>query len=74
VWQNLDPARFAAATGLAVLPVVLEELDGPHDGLARDWPRPDVGSEKHRIYMMQWYAFAALAVALWIGLAWRHRR
>ncbi len=25
VWQNLDPARFAAATGLAVLPIVIEQ-------------------------------------------------
>ena len=29
--------------------------------LVRDWPPPDAGGDKHRIYMMQWYAFAALA-------------
>src|SRR5206468_12463323 len=29
VWQNLDPARFAAATGIAVLPPVIEETPGP---------------------------------------------
>ncbi len=38
VWQNLDPVRFAAATGLPVLPVVIEQVDGPADGLVRDWP------------------------------------
>jgi surfeit locus 1 family protein len=64
VWQNLDPAKFAAATGLAVLPIVVEASEGG-DGLVRDWPRPDAGTEKHRIYMMQWYAFAALAFGLW---------
>ena len=65
VWQNLDPARFAAATGVAVLPVVIEADRARRcadDGLVRDWPAPDFGVEKHRIYMMQWYAFAALAV------------
>jgi surfeit locus 1 family protein len=69
VWQNLDPARFAAASGIAVLPVVIEQIapTGP-DSLVRDWPAPDSGVEKHRIYMMQWYAFAALAVALWLYL------
>jgi surfeit locus 1 family protein len=67
VWQNLDPARFAAASGIAVLPVVIEQIApmGP-DSLVRDWPAPDSGVEKHRIYMMQWYAFAGLAVALWL--------
>jgi surfeit locus 1 family protein len=64
VWQNLDPVRFAAATGVAVLPIVVEATDGD-DRLVRDWPRPDAGTEKHRIYMMQWYAFAALAFGLW---------
>src|SRR5206468_2917660 len=29
LWQNLDPARFAAATGIAVLPAVIEETSGP---------------------------------------------
>jgi len=64
VWQNLDPARYAAATGLAVLPIVVEATDGD-DGLVREWPRPDAGTEKHRVYMMQWYAFAALGFGLW---------
>lgn len=68
VWQNLDPARFAAATGVAVMPAMIEATRAPvpDDGLVRDWPAPDFGVEKHRIYMLQWYAFAALAVALWI--------
>jgi len=70
VWQNLDPARFAAATGIAVLPVVIEQTAAraSDDGLVRDWPAPDFGIDKHRIYMVQWYAFAALAIALWLIL------
>ena len=60
VWQNLDPARFAAATGVAVLPVVIERRRRRcrDDGLVRDWPAPDFGIDTHRIYMVQWYAFA----------------
>jgi surfeit locus 1 family protein len=70
VWQNLDPVRFAAATGVSVLPVVIEQTAAPvpDDGLVRDWPAPDFGIDKHRIYMVQWYAFAALAIALWLIL------
>ena len=73
VWQNLDPVRFADHTGLRVLPIVVEQLDGPDDGLVRDWPRPDLGIEKHRIYMMQWYSFAVLAFGLWGWFTFRPR-
>jgi len=72
VRQNLDPARFAADTGLPVLPVVIEATAPPvpDDGLVRAWPAPDFGVDTHRIYMVQWYAFAAMAGLLWL---WFHR-
>jgi surfeit locus 1 family protein len=73
VWQNLHLERFSAATGLKVLPVFIEATATPvpDDGLVRDWPAPDFGIEKHRIYMVQWYAFAALAIVLWFVYARR---
>lgn len=75
VRQNLDPARIAQATGLPLLPFVIEEDDGgAADALVRRWPPPDLGIEMHRGYMLQWYAFAALAAALWIFFAWRRSR
>jgi surfeit locus 1 family protein len=54
------------------LPAVIEATAAPvpDDGLLRDWPAPDFGIETHRIYMVQWYAFAVLAAALWF---WFHR-
>ena len=66
--QNLDPARFAAATGLAALPAIIEATAAPmpDDGLFRGWPAPDFGIATHRIYMVQWYAFALVAAALWL--------
>ena len=75
VWQNLDPARFTQASGLRVMPVVIDELDGPDDGLVREWPRPDASTDTHRIYMMQWYGFAVLAVGAWSWFTfWRRKR
>jgi surfeit locus 1 family protein len=76
VWQNLDPARFTATTGIRALPIVIEQTRSPQpdDGLVRDWRAPDFGIEKHRIYMVQWYAFAALALGLWLVFTWRGLR
>src|SRR4030095_8716239 len=70
VWQHVDPARFYAATGMAVLPVVIEATDSTQaterdNVLVRDRAAPDFGVEKHEIYMVQWYTFAALAIVLW---------
>ncbi len=76
VWQNLDPLRFGQVSGLAVPPVVIEQTDalGPDDRLARQWPAPDLGIEKHRIYMVQWFAFALMAAGLWLWFTLRRPR
>ncbi len=75
VWQNLDPTRYTTATGIPVLPVLVEQTApfGPDDKLIRDWPAPDFGVDKHRIYMLQWYSFALLAAGLWFYFNLRRR-
>jgi surfeit locus 1 family protein len=66
-WAHLEPARYAERTGRQVLPVYVEASGpGAGEGLARDWPAPDLGTERHLSYMVQWYSFAALAAGLWI--------
>ena len=66
VWQNLDPARVAAATGLRLLPIVIEQDPAaPDDGLVRRWAPAGPDATTHRMYMWQWYAFAALVAVLW---------
>ena len=76
VWQNLDPARFATATGLEVLPIVLEQTEpiDAADKLVRNWLAPDFGVDRHRIYMVQWYLFAATAAGLWLYFTLRRAR
>ena len=73
--ENLDVQRIAAATGLDLLPVIVEQLEPvvPADALVRDWSAPDVGATQNFSYMMQWYSFAVLAAGLWLGLNWRRR-
>ena len=76
VWQHLDVALFARASGLAALPIVLESVapTRPDDTLQRDWPRPDAGVDTNRSYMVQWYTFAALTAGLWAWFTFRRKR
>jgi surfeit locus 1 family protein len=75
LWENLDVQRIAAATGLDLLPIVIEQTEPvmPSDALVRDWPAPALGAEQNISYMVQWYSFAALALVLWLALNWRRR-
>lgn len=76
VWQRVDRAALARLLDGEVLPFLIEQdaQGAPADGLVRDWPAPDFGIDKHRVYMGQWYAFAALAAGLWVWFTWRGRR
>ncbi len=71
VWQTPDLARYRADTGLAVAPWMVQQTSAAADGLARDWPRPDAGIERHHGYAFQWYALAALAAALSARYVWK---
>lgn len=71
--QNLTPETLAQASGLALQPVVVQQLSPstPGDELVRDWPAPDAGIDKHRGYAFQWYALAALAALFYVTTGFR---
>ena len=71
VRQNLDIAAYGAETGLQLQSIVIEQHSDTGDGLLRQWPRPDLGIEKHESYALQWYSFAALAIVLAAVLSFR---
>lgn len=76
VRQNMTVEEYAAWSGLALEPYVIEQRSGlvvtqppaPPDSLARDWPRADAGAEKNESYALQWYALSALSVILFFAL------
>lgn len=74
VWQNVEVTTFAAWSGLKLEPYVLEQHSPFPDGLARNWPPPDTGAEKHDSYALQWYTLAALSVVLFVVLSLRRER
>jgi surfeit locus 1 family protein len=74
VWQNLDFARYAAASGLTLQPVLLLQTSPLADGLQRAWPRPDTGVGMHVSYAFQWYSLATTLAVLWLVMnVKRHR-
>ncbi|MFV0283492.1 MAG: SURF1 family protein [Castellaniella sp.] len=69
--QNLPLAALAAATGLDLLPVVLQQAPTEDAALIQDWPGPSTNASQNYNYALQWFSFAAIA---WIAAgitAWR---
>ena len=72
VWQNFSIERYAAASGLALLPVVvLQDPASPALGAVRE--APDAGITKHIEYAFTWFSLAATAFVLWIVLNVKRR-
>jgi surfeit locus 1 family protein len=66
--QNLDVAAFAQEFSMPLKPLsIVQDADGaPQDGLLRQWPRPDVGIQRHYGYAFQWFALCALMTGLYV--------
>jgi surfeit locus 1 family protein len=73
VWQNLDIERYAAQSGIKLLPVVVL-ADTPAAGLAAVHEKPDAGVAKHYEYALTWFALAATVLALWLAMNLRRVR
>lgn len=71
--QNLAPQDLAAASGMQLQPFVVQQLapSAPGDDMARDWPQPAAGIDKHRGYAFQWYALAAVAILFFVLTGFR---
>lgn len=69
--QNVDLRAFARESGLALLPLSVQETAGdPGDGLKRDWPAVDEGIERHYGYAGQWLLFALMMAGLYVWFQW----
>ena len=73
--QNVDVGQLAAASGLLLQPMVLEQLGpaanpadpaDPADPLVRDWPAPSLGAERNTGYAFQWYALTVMALVFFV--------
>jgi len=72
-WSRLDPGAYARVAGVPPLPAALLLDPDQPGGFARDWPRPTGGLAPalHVGYAVQWFAFALIALLLWLRHATR---
>ena len=67
----LDQAPLAADLGKPLLPRMLLLDPAPDSGFVRTWTPNVMPPERHRAYAVQWFAFAIVALAIFIGQHWR---
>jgi cytochrome oxidase assembly protein ShyY1 len=74
--QNTGPGEVARASGLDLLPLVIEQTGPslPGEGLQRSWPAPSLDIDRHKGYAVQWYALAAMAFLFFVMTGFRRGR
>ena len=63
--QNLNLESFSREIGRQLAAVSVLQSGPPGEGLLRDWPRLNVGVEKHYGYAFQWFALGGLIALLY---------
>lgn len=63
--------ELAAALGRELAPRQVLLDPAVPDGYVRDWVVPGTTADRHLGYAVQWFAFAAVAAAIWLVLSFR---
>lgn len=66
VWTTFLLRRYRDATKIPLQPIVILQMNDTHDGLIRDWPRPDTGVDKHLGYAFQWFSLCLALLVIYV--------
>jgi surfeit locus 1 family protein len=68
-WPFLTLENYSTWSGLDIQPFLI--LQSPEDSSAfvRQWPQPKANDAMHIGYAVQWFAFALIILAIWLGLS-----
>lgn len=69
VWPFVTLEKFRAWSGLKLVPYLLLQSPKDNSGYVRQWPKQQFRDGMHIGYAIQWFAFALIAVATWLGLS-----
>lgn len=69
--QNLPLDDLARASGLSLLPIILEQAPVSGSSLIQEWPGPSLNADQNYGYALQWFSFAAIALIAALVTVWR---
>ncbi|MGD8588832.1 MAG: SURF1 family protein [Chromatiales bacterium] len=68
-WPFLTLEHYSAWSGLSVLPFMILQAPDDISGFVRRWPEPRINEGMHIGYAIQWFAFALIALVIWLRLS-----
>ena len=68
-WPFLTLEHFSAWSGQQVLPFMILQAPVDAGGFVRQWPEPQINVGMHIGYAIQWFAFALIALLIWLRLS-----
>ena len=70
-WPYLTVERYRQWSGLETLPILVLQTSEDNQNFIRQWPTPKVSDLMHIGYAIQWFAFAIIAVLVWLRLSYQ---
>jgi len=67
-WPYLTLEDYEAWSGLEILPFMILQAPQDASGFVRQWPEPQANVGMHIGYAIQWFAFALIALLVWLRL------
>lgn len=68
VWPYFDMEEFRRYTGYNILPLIILLDKNEQDGYVRDWPKYETKVGMHIGYAIQWFVFALIILATYLGM------
>lgn len=68
-WPFLTLEHYSAWSGLEILPFLILQAPQDSDAFIRQWPQAQANDWMHIGYAVQWFAFALIALVIWLRLS-----
>lgn len=68
-WPFLTLENYTTWSGLEILPFLILQSPEKSSGFIRQWPQPQANDAMHIGYAVQWFAFALIALLIWLRLS-----
>jgi len=74
VWLYFDELAFEKKSGQALMPMIILLDKNDDSGYVREWPKYEEKVGMHIGYAIQWYVFALIVLATYLGVNFKKRQ